>query len=137
MWWLTHLKPMFHFYTPENIRKPEVFWYFQGVSEWKIGLKGVKDMKACERPCNILEVLQSYVKKLWNQLFQWWKYLRRDWETTSYINKKQPFKLFLVMRCTKKLLLVMQMGLRTEKKSLFEITHSRETLHKNFDWNCY
>ena len=38
---LTHFQPIFHFYTPENIRNPEVSWHFQEV--WKlarfIGLK--------------------------------------------------------------------------------------------------
>ena len=30
--WLTHFSPMFHIYTPENVRKPFlVFWRFQGV----------------------------------------------------------------------------------------------------------
>ena len=28
---LIHFQPMFHFYTPENIRKHPVFWCFQGV----------------------------------------------------------------------------------------------------------
>ena len=29
---LTHVRPMFHFYTPPgNVRKPEVYWRFQGV----------------------------------------------------------------------------------------------------------
>ena len=28
--WLTYFKSMFPFYTPENVRKPEVFWCFQG-----------------------------------------------------------------------------------------------------------
>ena len=28
---LTHFSPVSHFYTPENVRKPNVFWRFQGV----------------------------------------------------------------------------------------------------------
>ena len=27
---LIHFKPVLHFYTPENVSKPKVFWYFQG-----------------------------------------------------------------------------------------------------------
>ena len=33
---------MFHFYTPENVRKPKGFWRFQGVYKWNIELKWVK-----------------------------------------------------------------------------------------------
>ena len=33
---------MLHFYTPpENIRKPEDFWYFQRVQKWNFGWKWV------------------------------------------------------------------------------------------------
>ena len=28
---ITNFQSMFHFYTPQNIRKRLVFWYFQGV----------------------------------------------------------------------------------------------------------
>ena len=28
---LTYLSLMFHFYSPENVRKPKVFWRFKGV----------------------------------------------------------------------------------------------------------
>ena len=27
---LVHFSPMFYFYTPGNVRKPKVFWRFQG-----------------------------------------------------------------------------------------------------------
>ena len=38
---LTHSMPLVSFNTPENIRKPEVFWCFQGVSKETSGLKWV------------------------------------------------------------------------------------------------
>ena len=38
---LTHSRPVFKFITPWNARKSEVFWYFQGVWKWNIGLKWV------------------------------------------------------------------------------------------------
>ena len=38
---LTQFSPMFHFYTPKNIRKPKVFLYFQGIQKWNIGLNWV------------------------------------------------------------------------------------------------
>ena len=37
--YLIHFNPMFHFYTPENIRKQEVFSGFQVAMKWNIGLK--------------------------------------------------------------------------------------------------
>lgn len=32
---------MFPYYTPENVRKPGVFWCFHGAQKGKIGLKWV------------------------------------------------------------------------------------------------
>ena len=29
--YLTHFSPVLHFYTPENVRKPSVFWRYLGV----------------------------------------------------------------------------------------------------------
>ena len=34
---------MFHFLPPENVRKPEVFWCFQGAQEWSTGVKCFKN----------------------------------------------------------------------------------------------
>ena len=53
---LTHFRPMIHLHTPgtgqwsiciplENIRKPGVFWCFQGVHEQSIGLNCVKQLR--------------------------------------------------------------------------------------------
>ena len=39
---LTHILPMLHFCTIENVRKPSVFWRFQGVQKWNIGRIWVK-----------------------------------------------------------------------------------------------
>ena len=40
---LIHFIPMLHIYIPpENVRKPNVFWRFQGVYNWNISLKFVK-----------------------------------------------------------------------------------------------
>lgn len=36
---LIHFQPVFHFYNPQNIRKPEVSWYLQGVYKWNIALR--------------------------------------------------------------------------------------------------
>ena len=41
---LTHSFPMFLFIPPENIRKPEVFWCFQGVKKRKIRRKCVNKL---------------------------------------------------------------------------------------------
>ena len=38
---LTHFMPLIFFDTPENIRKPLFFWYFQGVSKEISGMKWV------------------------------------------------------------------------------------------------
>ena len=35
---LTHFTPMFHL-PPENVRKMNVLWGFQGVQKWNIGMK--------------------------------------------------------------------------------------------------
>ena len=31
--WLLHFRPIFQFYSPEHIRKPVVFWHFQGLKK--------------------------------------------------------------------------------------------------------
>ena len=36
---LTHFMPLISFDTPENIKTPEVFWCFQGVSKEISGMK--------------------------------------------------------------------------------------------------
>ena len=36
---VNHFRSKFHFYTPENIRKPEVFLRFQGVRRYRLRLK--------------------------------------------------------------------------------------------------
>ena len=38
---LTHFMPLFSFDTLENIRKPKVFWCFQGVSKETSGMNGL------------------------------------------------------------------------------------------------
>ena len=40
---LTYFVPLVSFDTPENIRKPKVFWYCQRVSKETSGIKWVKD----------------------------------------------------------------------------------------------
>ena len=52
---LTHFQPLFHFYAPGNIIKPEFFWCFQGKWKWNIGWKWVKQnflftVSKCKRP---------------------------------------------------------------------------------------
>ena len=49
---LTHVTPIFHFYTipPEKVSKSLVFWHFQGVKKWNIGIKWVKDWIATTHP---------------------------------------------------------------------------------------
>ena len=41
---LTHILPMLHFCTPENARKPSVFWRFQEVQKCNIGRIWAKDV---------------------------------------------------------------------------------------------
>ena len=36
-----HFSPIFYFHPLGNFRKPKVFYLFQGVQKWSIGLKGV------------------------------------------------------------------------------------------------
>ena len=43
--------PIIHFYTPRNIRKLQVFWRFQGVYKWNIGLKWVNNGKCMKFKC--------------------------------------------------------------------------------------
>ena len=38
---LIQFRLKFHWIPPENVRKPMVFWRFQGVQKWNIGLKWV------------------------------------------------------------------------------------------------
>ena len=45
-------------YPPENVRKPKVFWRFQEVQKWKIGIKWVKKVSTSK--------LKS--RKCWNQI---------------------------------------------------------------------
>ena len=45
MYRLTYFMSVVSFYTPENIKKPKVFWYFQGVQKETGSMKLVKDFK--------------------------------------------------------------------------------------------
>ena len=85
---LTHFSSMFHFTPPENVRKPLVFWHFQGVEKWKMGLKWVR-----ERP--VKNVSPGSV--LWNVL-QFWNVLqisqKNSWDGTSLQSR--------AYNCTKK-----------------------------------
>ena len=38
---LNHFDQCFHFISPENARKPLVFWCFQGIQNWNFGQKRV------------------------------------------------------------------------------------------------
>ena len=40
----THFSPMFHFYTPEDVRKP--LWRFQGLQKRNIGLKWITKLES-------------------------------------------------------------------------------------------
>ena len=42
---LTHFRPIFHFYTPENFWKLEVLWRFQGVSNGTLAWNGLMKHK--------------------------------------------------------------------------------------------
>ena len=61
--YLTPFQPMFHFYTPWNIRKPLVLWYFQGVYK----LKMVQHTTILVIVCN-LENLDQVENNNYNQL---------------------------------------------------------------------
>ena len=39
-----HLRLLFHFLPPENIRKPLVFWYFQGAEKLSVASNRLKDI---------------------------------------------------------------------------------------------
>ena len=41
--YLTHFSSVQHFYIPENVRKPLVFWCFQGVQKCNTGLNGLNN----------------------------------------------------------------------------------------------
>ena len=43
---------------PENVRKPMVFWHFQGVKKCDIGLKSVKHLDACWEKCRLASPYQ-------------------------------------------------------------------------------
>ena len=90
---LTRFKPVFCFYTPENVRKPLVFCRFQEVLKWNIGLEWVKE---------ILEQQQNRLDELWHL----WKsllvtYFHRKWLCKSVISLKinnsmrYPFGIYL------------------------------------------
>ena len=42
---LTHFSPMFYFYTPENVRKSNVFWHLHKGQKWNIDKKTLLSLK--------------------------------------------------------------------------------------------
>ena len=42
---LTHFSPMFYFYTPENVRKSNVFWHLHKGQKWNINKKILLSLK--------------------------------------------------------------------------------------------
>ena len=62
---LTHFMPLVSLISPENIRKPKVFWCFQGVSKETSGMKLANVRGVARIRTNIRD------RKLWNNLKGW------------------------------------------------------------------
>ena len=55
----TNFTPMLHFYTPWKCQKIKVFWRFQGIQKWNIGLKWVNPFR--RKPTQWSNTLKQFV----------------------------------------------------------------------------
>ena len=55
----TNFTPMLHFHTPWKCQKIKVFWRFQGIQKWNIGLKWVNPFR--RKPTQWSNTLKQFV----------------------------------------------------------------------------